>query len=114
VIKTKRVLVFWVVILSLALAGCGGSGQPSAGPQAEKQPTAQEKTRQPGNAGPVAALFAKGQTTSGMSYESIVTTPPEVMKGTVWIQGTKLKPHATVAGNHEISFSAGEPNTRAH
>ncbi|RJQ26825.1 MAG: outer membrane lipoprotein carrier protein LolA [Peptococcaceae bacterium] len=104
-------MVFLAVILSLALAGCGGSGPPSAGPQAEKQPTAQEKTGQPGKEGSVADLFAKGQTTSGMSYEYILTTASGVMKGKVWLQGNKIKTDATVAGKQMISFFDGDSNT---
>jgi outer membrane lipoprotein-sorting protein len=108
----KRVLVFLpvLIMLCLFLAGCG-AGRQSAGDQAKDHPPAVEKAGQPGKEGSVAELFAKGRQVSGMSYEYILTTASGEMKGKVWLQGSRVKTDAVVAGQRMISFFDGETNT---
>ncbi|MGQ9756508.1 MAG: LolA family protein [Desulfotomaculales bacterium] len=108
----KRVLAFLpvLIMLCLLLAGCG-AGRQSTGQQTKEQPPVQEKAGQPGKEGSVAELFTKGRQIRGMSYEYVLTTGSEVMKGKVWLQDNRIKTDAVVAGQRMISFFDGETNT---
>ena len=108
--KKVSLLPAVLIMLCLVLAGCG-AGRQSTGQQTKEQPPVQEKAGQPGKEGSVAELFTKGRQIRGMSYEYVLTTASEVMKGKVWLQDNRIKTDAVVAGQRMISFFDGETNT---
>ncbi|MGI6092727.1 MAG: LolA family protein [Negativicutes bacterium] len=87
---TVLFLVLCFAVVSLGLAGCGGSGWKQAAPAA-KEETVDE-------------LFAKGKNLPGMSYDFVMTAAGKSMSGKMWLSDKNMKSEITVNNDKTITI----------
>jgi outer membrane lipoprotein-sorting protein len=86
-LKNRLLVILFVILLSIALAGCGGSAPEESPEDQEDDPSASEEEE-------VSAeeLLAKGMSVEGFSYDYVLTMPNgEEITHKMWVKGDNMR-----------------------
>jgi len=94
-LKKTRFIGILILVLLLALVGCGGSEPP---PQDDPAEDGED----------LAALFEKGRQIEELSYEFYMDVSGMETEGKVWLKKNKMKVEMTVGGQTAITIIDGD------